>query len=110
MLGRPNEMASPNRARAAPAIAGSNPVDVRGSNDSSSNTTVASLQKARASRDAVRLSAWRRIRWAIDEQIGALQQRLDAKDPNDIHLRADLRTFTDLGEAIADLWATGRAA
>ncbi len=62
----------------------------------------------RHSRELIRLLAWRRIRWAIDEQIGALEQRLGANDANDIHLAADLRTFSELGEALCDLWETRR--
>jgi hypothetical protein len=58
---------------------------------------------------AVRLSAWRRIRSALDEQRQALQLRIDAEDAGDIHLAADLHTWSDLADALCDLWGTRRA-
>ena len=59
---------------------------------------------------AVRLSAWRRIGPALEEQAQALQQRSDRNDIADIHLAADARTFEMLAHALIDLWETRRAA
>ena len=61
-----------------------------------------SLSSTREQR-LVRLLAWRQIRSALFDQSTALQQRIDANDALDIHLAADLRTFTELGEALCDL-------
>ena len=75
----------------------------------SGQTNSSSLTQAAASLKAVRLSAWRRIRFAVDEQAEALQQRFDRADRADIHLQADARAFEQLAHALCDLWETRRA-
>ena len=56
----------------------------------------------------VRIAAWTRIRDAIDEQTEALRQRVELGDPDDIHLAADVWTWSKLAHALCDLWASGR--
>ena len=99
-------MSASNAKKAAPALAGSHPrnsVMLGGATDQADSTALAALQ-------AVRRSAWRRIRSAIDEQAEALHQRFDLQDHADIPLRADARTFEELAHALCDLWESGRAA
>ena len=81
-------MSTPDAKKAALALAGS-------------TTPTERLQ-------AVRRSARRRIRFAIGEQQQALQQRIDGEDIADIHLAADVHTWSELAHALGDLWETRR--
>lgn len=57
-----------------------------------------------------RMLAWRRVVEAVAEQREALAHRIWREDPEDTHLQADVQTWCELAQALADYIRARRSA